>query len=94
MRLLNFRLLLLVFFISAALSSYASEAGIAPLKDTVSYISPFLEDNEQCFKCHGQEKYEYTNESLGRKVNALMCSEKILTVTVVTKLSQASILRE
>jgi hypothetical protein len=47
-------------------------------QDTARYISPFAEDNERCLKCHGQEKYEYTNETLGRQVRALMCSERIV----------------
>jgi|APIni6443716594_1056825.scaffolds.fasta_scaffold35388_2 predicted CXXCH cytochrome family protein len=47
-------------------------------QDTTAYISPFAEDNNVCFKCHGQAKYEYTNEALGRQVRALMCSERIV----------------
>jgi hypothetical protein len=46
--------------------------------DTVSFVSHFDADNNRCFKCHGQEKYEYTNETLGRQVNAMMCSERII----------------
>lgn len=46
--------------------------------DTVTYVSPFAEKNERCFKCHGQSKYEYTNETLGRQVKALMFSERII----------------
>jgi predicted CXXCH cytochrome family protein len=41
-------------------------------------VSPFHDDNERCLKCHGQAKYEYTNENLGRQVKALMCSERIV----------------
>jgi hypothetical protein len=78
MKLFVFRLLFLVFLFVNALFTYGSKAGKLPLQDTASYISPFLEDNERCFRCHGQEKYEYTNESLGRQVNALMCPERVL----------------
>jgi hypothetical protein len=46
--------------------------------DTSTYVSPFHDDNERCLKCHGQAKYEYTNENLGRQVRALMCSERIV----------------
>jgi hypothetical protein len=46
--------------------------------DTVTYRSPFFEDNERCFKCHGQSMYEYTNENLGRQVKAMMFSERIV----------------
>jgi predicted CXXCH cytochrome family protein len=47
-------------------------------KDTSTYVSPFHEDNERCLKCHGQAKYEYTNQNLGKQVRALMCSERII----------------
>lgn len=47
-------------------------------KDTTIFISPFSDDNERCFKCHGQKTYEYINENLARKVKALMFSELII----------------
>jgi len=47
-------------------------------KDTTTFVSPFYDDNERCFKCHGQGKYEYPNETLGRSVKALMCSERVV----------------
>jgi predicted CXXCH cytochrome family protein len=50
-------------------------------QDTTSYVSPFHDDNERCLKCHGQAKYEYANENLGRQVKALMCSERIVNRT-------------
>jgi hypothetical protein len=74
-------LILLVLSILVSLPS----AGNTRLKrennktqDTVSFVSPYAEDNERCLKCHGQEKYEYTNETLGRQVKALMCSGRIV----------------
>lgn len=59
---------------SAALYNTKSDSG--NYQDTLDYISPFFEDNERCFKCHGQDRYEFTNENLGRQVKALMCSER------------------
>jgi hypothetical protein len=50
----------------------------ADAKDTIAFRSPFFEDNERCFKCHGQNRYEYTNENLGRQVKAMMFSERII----------------
>src|SRR5659263_185327 len=47
-------------------------------QDTASFVSQFEADNNRCFKCHGQEKYEYTNETLGKQVKAMMCSERIV----------------
>jgi len=46
--------------------------------DSVAFRSPFYDDNERCFKCHGQNKYEYTNETLGRQIKAMMYSEIII----------------
>jgi hypothetical protein len=50
-----------------------------PSQDTSAFVSPFFEQNERCFKCHGQGIYEYTNENLGRQVKALMFSERVIT---------------
>lgn len=75
------------FIIILALTSISSltSAGVFRFKseniktqDTTSFVSPFEEDNNRCLKCHGQAKYEYTNETLGKQVNALMCSERIV----------------
>lgn len=47
-------------------------------EDTAAYVSPFAADNDRCLKCHGQAKYEYTNENLGKQVNGLMCSNRVI----------------
>ena len=39
-------------------------------QDTAAFVSPYEEDNQRCFKCHGQSKYQYTNESLGKEIKA------------------------
>jgi hypothetical protein len=81
MKFLYFRILILLVFISRV------PAGAAGLlrsqtdsisKDTAAFVSPYEEDNQRCFKCHGQSKYSYTNESLGREVRAMMFSERII----------------
>ena len=82
MKLFKFRIIF--YFVLISLSSLASAGGFRfkgeniKVQDTVSFVSPFEEDNQRCFKCHGQAKYEYTNETLGRQVKALMCSERIV----------------
>jgi predicted CXXCH cytochrome family protein len=48
------------------------------VQDTASFVSPFAAANDRCFKCHGQDKYEYTNETVGRQVKDIMCSERII----------------
>ena len=47
-------------------------------RDTSTFVSPYHDDNERCLKCHGQARYEYTNETQGRQIRALMCAERIV----------------
>jgi predicted CXXCH cytochrome family protein len=77
---------LIISFLYLICNTSASKAGVFSFKkiyqsnrDTSTYVSPFRDDNERCLKCHGQAKYEYTNENLGRQVKALMCSERIIS---------------
>lgn len=49
-----------------------------PSADSTAYRSPFFEDNERCFSCHGQKTYSYTNENIGRQVKSMMFSERII----------------
>ncbi|MBK9391788.1 MAG: cytochrome c3 family protein [Bacteroidetes bacterium] len=81
MKFFHFRIIILFVLISRV------PAGAAGLmrsqtdtisKDTAAFVSPYEEDNQRCFKCHGQSKYSYTNESLGREVRAMMFSERII----------------
>jgi len=72
-------LLILIFSTTVASSkSFIFKKEKVSTKDTITYISPFHDDNERCFICHGQKKYEYTNENLGRQVKAIMYSERII----------------
>ncbi len=82
MRIFKFRILILAAILNSGL--YCS-AGIlwnkndnVKIQDSITYLSQFAEDNNRCFKCHGQPKYEYTNETLGKQVRAIMCSERIV----------------
>jgi hypothetical protein len=79
-----FRFLYLSLLILVCNTS-ASNAGVFSFKrdnqvtnDTTTFVSPFYDDNERCLKCHGQGKYEYANENLGKQIKALMCSERIV----------------
>jgi len=48
------------------------------VQDTTSFVSPYEEENNHCFKCHGQGRYEYTNENLGQQIKSIMCSDRIV----------------
>jgi predicted CXXCH cytochrome family protein len=82
MKLFRFRIIFAFAFI--LLSSLPSAGSLwfqgenTQVQDTSSYVSPFEKENQRCFNCHGQDKYEYANETLGRQVKALMCSERII----------------
>lgn len=71
-------LTLILFSISVSGNEFMVERMSSEPKDTITYTSPFYDDNERCFKCHSQKVYEYTNENLGRQVKALMFSERIV----------------
>ncbi len=64
--------------IAASAAPFGNNKPLKPGQDTTSFVSPFKDDNERCLKCHGQEKYEYTNEAQNKQVKALMCSQRIV----------------
>jgi Zn finger protein HypA/HybF involved in hydrogenase expression len=81
MKFLKFRLFLFIAFISSCYNLSAADGRFSNdtiAADTTKFIPPYAEDNERCFKCHGQSKYEYANETLGRQVKAMMFSERIV----------------
>jgi hypothetical protein len=82
MKINRFLIILFIILIPNTSASYAGvfrfKKDVQKVQDTTSYVSPFSADNERCLKCHGQGKYEYTNESLGKQIKALMCSERIV----------------
>jgi hypothetical protein len=55
-----------------------SGVAASPQQDSTVFVSQFEEQNNKCFKCHGQQKYEYANENLSRQVTALMCENRIV----------------
>ena len=82
MKLFKFRILFIFSLISLSpvLSAGSFRLNMEDNKtqDSTSFVSPFEKDNQRCFKCHGQGRYEYTNENLGHQIKAIMCSERIV----------------
>ena len=76
------RYLLFLLLVFSGASFFASGSELKKDKsettDTTTFRSSFFEDNERCFICHGQNRYEYTNENLGRQVKAMMFSERVI----------------
>lgn len=71
-----------LFLLSGHLIGSGSPSLVIPqdttAADTTAFVSAFTEENNRCLKCHGQEKYQYTNESLGTQVTELMCTNRIV----------------
>ena len=82
MKIFRFLIISFTYIICYSSAAYAGEFGFIQdnqsTTDTTAFVSPFQKDNERCFKCHGQSKYEYTNETLGRQVTKRMFSERIV----------------
>ncbi len=82
MNFFKFRIIILFSLTSLSSLTYAgrlrSGRQANKLPDSTAYVSPYEADNQRCFKCHGQAVYEYTNETLGRQVRDIMCSERII----------------
>lgn len=78
----GFRFILILLLISLSPQTFTggfhSKTKDLNLQDTGTFVSPFYADNERCFICHGQNRYEYFNENLGRQVKKQMFSERIL----------------
>jgi hypothetical protein len=78
----EFRFAVCILLICFSSGGFAAPSGFdkpvpAP-PDTTGFVSPYHDDNERCLKCHGQQTYEYENESQKKQVRALMCSERIV----------------
>jgi len=85
MILLKLRSLLPVFSLLAVYSSCGSVSSYGSIRkndlfqqDTSSYVSPFAEANEGCFKCHSLKRFEYTDEVSGQQKRGLMLPWMIL----------------
>jgi len=70
--------LAILFLVTASFTCQGIGRGDTQVVDTGAFVSEFQEANERCFICHGQGKYQYTNESLGTEVTALMCTDRII----------------
>jgi predicted CXXCH cytochrome family protein len=80
MSLVRLRIILAIFLIGSFTDSFSfpvlKQDSVSV--DTSSYVSAFAEANNKCFKCHGQQKYQYANDNLGTNVSALMCQNRII----------------
>src|SRR5664280_1027528 len=66
-----------LFYLSSPGSTW-NKSETPVIKDTTTFVSKFDSLNNRCFKCHGQQRYEYTNETSGNVVRGNMCSDRVV----------------
>lgn len=71
-------LIVFVLFVLITPLLYSQETEEAATQGTV-WVSEFYEDNEICFRCHGQTIYTLYNEFTERDVNKLLCESRVIT---------------
>ncbi|UCG27810.1 MAG: cytochrome c3 family protein [Bacteroidales bacterium] len=66
-----------VLFLSGYLPAVSQEDQNSNDQET-EWVSEFYEENEQCFKCHGEAKYSLYDEFSEREVHKLMCESRVI----------------
>ena len=46
--------------------------------DTYRQVSEFVDDNEACFKCHGESKFQLEDELTGRVLTRQVCKDHMI----------------
>ncbi|KPK84951.1 MAG: hypothetical protein AMS27_08560 [Bacteroides sp. SM23_62_1] len=41
-------------------------------------VSDFVDDNEHCFICHGETKYQLSDEVTGRVITRILCQDRVI----------------
>jgi hypothetical protein len=62
-----------LFFVTVPVKAKQEKAN-----DTTKFKSEFFEQNEKCFRCHGNSKYTYHNKLNNKEVAALMFDNRII----------------
>jgi len=68
--------LLLLLTVSLAISAQSPDT--TKLKPSYFEVNPFVAENEECLKCHGEMKYTLQDTLLGRKIHEHMCPDRII----------------
>jgi len=46
--------------------------------ETATFKSRFFDQNERCFRCHGNSKYTYFNKVTEKEVSEMMCDNRVI----------------
>ena len=66
-----------IFLLISHVSSFAQDEDTTKLKPSYYEVNPYVDDNERCFRCHGEPKYTLTDDMTGRVMTELMCPDRI-----------------
>lgn len=50
----------------------------APDLEAYRAVNDFVDENEQCFRCHGGSKYELTDDFTGRTIHRSICGDHVI----------------
>jgi len=56
----------------------AQEGDTVKIRPEWEEVNFFLEDNERCLTCHGEQKYTLTDPEYGRSLTQYMCPDRII----------------
>jgi hypothetical protein len=65
-------------FLTLALSLGAQQADTLKIKPYFYEVNYYVDDNEQCLKCHGEKKYVLRDTVMNRSVTEQMCPDRII----------------
>jgi hypothetical protein len=72
---ITFAILLLA---SSPVRIAAQDVDTSRIKPSYLEVNPWVEDNERCLACHGEQKYTLTDPELGRTLTEFMCPDRII----------------
>ena len=67
-----------ILFLTAACAVFAQTDDTLKLKPSYFEVNDFVEDNETCLRCHGEEKYLIQDTISGRNLYQIMCPDRSL----------------
>jgi predicted CXXCH cytochrome family protein len=68
----------MLFWLLVLVNSGAGKSLQPDDMDNYRQVSDFVDDNEACFKCHGESKFQLADETTGRILTRNVCRDQII----------------
>jgi hypothetical protein len=68
----------LLVFSTCGLRTLSAKEVPDSLLNSFRLVNDYVDDNEECFRCHGESKYELPNKETGRIVTRHMCRDHMI----------------